>query len=622
MGNVFFDKSGGFTLATLPNDLPLVGSLWRSLDARSKDSSLFSEYHKKAQGINRGIVTLHSDSVIAAMMLANDTCCNNFRPGSGVVQVADTTYISEYHHLSGEITFVLYDTDTGLFRAGKATGPTKDCGFFPIPNLLSQNNNVNMLPFYMVVEAAMRDSTNYLEFGKDIDTLSQLINTDPDSYECCQILYRISDAVYFGVKENMVKVDIPAKGDITKLDARALFSGAFSGKVVCGDPQVIQQIPAAKKTKKQKGETVSQVKELPEVRSYVAQKCCRWTDEERELIPSFPEDMLVPEEVVQCARAITLSVNDKRPIVQLGWRGSSAYGKSTGVEMLACILNKPLLRFTCSSTTEKQDFLTQIMPDTSKKVEPTSVSFDEIACDPEGAYERLTGRLVDGITCDEVMQEAVRQMAAGVSTTPRYVMQESAYIRALKNGYIVEVQESSRIRDAGVLPGLNEYDRPGALIPQVDGSYVRRHPDAIVFFTDNVGFRSCNELDPSVIRRIAFFIDSTDLPKDKAIQRIKSNTSSPQARVISNDTKLINGMYDIWAKVKKYCEDQDLLSAGGCVTIEELERWVQMTALMGFDMIETACRYCVVNKATTDYEEQATIMQAIVSPELKKLIGI
>ena len=72
----------------------------------------------------------------------------------------------------------------------------------------------------------------------------------------------------------------------------------------------------------------------------------------------------------------------------------------------------------------------------------------------------------------------------------RYKFVESNYVKALEHGYIVEVQEISRIRDAGVLVGLNEYDRAGAMIPLVDGRFVRRHPDAMVVYTDIMGFWS------------------------------------------------------------------------------------------------------------------------------------
>ena len=46
------------------------------------------------------------------------------------------------------------------------------------------------------------------------------------------------------------------------------------------------------------------------------------------------------------------------------WRGITSYGKSTGVELMAGFLNIPLLRMTCNSTMETQNFLSDIIPDT------------------------------------------------------------------------------------------------------------------------------------------------------------------------------------------------------------------------------------------------------------------
>lgn len=613
---------GGFSWNAIPSDLPYRDSRWDNEDPRGGTAT--SVWHLSAQSTS----TVHSLVATAAIMLAKDDACRTFRPGSGVVRVADDTYAAEYHHKNGEVSFAVYNKDTGNIKACVTNGSGKAMISNPFPAIRKEKKQPrgavigyssakpNSTVIMLALLASLYDSVTEVKDGIDI-LKDHLGKTDAASYTACRdALFLLSDAVYFGLKDKHINFNLSKDGNITKIEVEQIQNGTYVGEPISGTAVTLMNGASGKRqTKIGKNNSVAYYKNLPEVVEYRKNHSVI-TEEERKLVPNYPDDFPVPPNVVTFMRAIVSTADAARPICQMGWRGTSGFGKSTGVEILCCILGKPLVKFTCSSTTEKQDFLTQIVPDTSKQESAlASVTFDEISYDPVGAYEKLTGKVVENISSNEVFQEAVKRMAAGTSSTPRYVMQESAYIQALKKGWMVEVQECSRIRDAGVLPGLNEYDRPGALIPQVDGSYATRHKDAIVFFTDNSGYRSCNELDPAVIRRIAFFIDSERLDKSTLIARIKRNQKKMLAKAGIKDTTL-SKMYKVWDKVYEYCADQDLLSAGGCVTSEELERWVQMYAIMGEDSLRDTCRMCVVNKATTDIEEQKKIMSSVVDTYL------
>ena len=141
---------------------------------------------------------------------------------------------------------------------------------------------------------------------------------------------------------------------------------------------------------------------------------------------------------------------------------------------------------TCFPTMETQHFKSDFVPDTAVSNSHSLPPFAEIANDPETAYYKLTGEEKENATPDMCLTAYAAAVNQG-GNTPRFRHVESNFIKALANGYICEVQEASRIKDAGVLVGLNEYDRPGSVIPLVDGSDVRRAPDALVVYTDNVG---------------------------------------------------------------------------------------------------------------------------------------
>ena len=607
---------GGFGMDSFPDDLiPQATTVWKGLhrSAPTAEDKYKSRYHNpRRQGAKP---TISADVVTAAAMLADPALISRFRPLSGVVRLTDNCYVSEYHHYDGSVSFGMYDISSGQILALKGQGDTTTNGpglvktSFPT---ISDRRKQNLVPLILPLLAAMRETTS--EINADIDIIGANMYSDPGNDDCIAAMYRLSDAVYFGLNDRYVPLSLTTDGVIGKPPELQLFSGNYDvNEVVCGYPQLLfEPVNGATQPSKAAGQnTIEAWRNNPDVQAYIAAQG-KWTDEEREWIPQFPNDTPVTPEVGELVMAHVLGQKYKRPVVNMAWRGTSGHGKSTGVEMLAAILDKPLLRLTCYSTMETEKFLTAIMPDTSSGAAVTPVTFEEISCDPEGAYEKLTGKYVEGIDYETVFSEAIIRMASLSNSTPRYVMQESTYVRALVHGYIIEVQESSRIRDAGVLPGLNEYDRPGAMIPMVDGSFRKRHPLALCIFTDNVGYNSCNELDPSVIRRIAYIIDSDEIGKDEMVSRIMRNTGVA-------DKRLVKKMYDVWKKILDYCKDNDLLSAGGCVTIEELERWVQFTDMCGLDKISSMCVRCVVSKATTDYDEQKNIITGVMEPEISQL---
>lgn len=592
------------------------GALWGQLP-RNGNGDVFRSPNSMSRSNE---VVMHGGIVAAGAMMASESFCNAYRPGSGVVRYTDTVYLSEFHHEDDNtVTFVQYNAAAKTISGVVVQGIETANRFVDGLPALNKSKKSDLKPIFMALIAYCKDfvATSLEDDMKAMKEQLEATSIQPGALvgptEEYAALYRFGDTIYWGLKTGNIPIEnIKADGSLPVLNFDEIMSGNYSGaEVVAGNPKYLINggTGAARgKSRRKSGDTIEAVKNMPEIAAYVATRN-NWSDEEREWIPSFPDDMPVPAEVVECAKVICKTATCKRPVLNFAWRGTSGFGKSTGVEMLACILQRPLLRLTCSSDTEKQQFLTEIMPDTTPRKAEMKFSFEEIACDPEGVYEQLTGKDVPGISCDQVLAEVIRNAAANLNSTPRYVMRESTYIRALKNGYICEVQESSRIRDPGVLPGLNEYDRPGALIPQVDGGFARRHPDAIVFYTDNVGYNSCNELDPSVLRRIAYIIDSTDLSKDQSMKRVMANTGV-------KDKTLVSSMYNVWKKVQDHCKDNDLLAAGGCVTIEELERWVQLTDIMGTDQVKDTCVRTLVSKATTDYDEQKTILSSVVLPAL------
>src|SRR5699024_2703139 len=87
----------------------------------------------------------------------------------------------------------------------------------------------------------------------------------------------------------------------------------------------------------------------------------------------------------------------------------------------------------------------------------------------------------------EKVTEKVRQLSAAPSETSgqTYTYVETDFIKALKNGYVAEIQEPSTILQPGVLVGLNSLLEQEGTITLPTGEVIRRHPDAFVVVTTN-----------------------------------------------------------------------------------------------------------------------------------------
>lgn len=414
----------------------------------------------------------------------------------------------------------------------------------------------------------------------------------------------ICDYCYYAVVTGVAHIMDLSGGSFANLTTEAITEGKLNGTILAGPSPVCLCGKSAKSTKKVSAMTLGEAK--AEFRDW-RENHSNWTEFEKDLIPAFPDDIPVPPETLSIANKYVKSQGRKLPMVNFMWRGITGYGKSTGTEMLAALLNMPLVRITCHPQMERQEFLTNFVPDSSAKT-PTITPDElptpmEIDLDPATAYRKMTGVDKPDATTDEC-NELYLSLISDRGNTPRFKLVESEFIKGLQHGWIVEVQEVSRIRDSGVMVGLNEYDRPGARIPLVDGRFVRRHPEALVLYTDNVGYNSCRALDPSFLRRMACIYDSYDMPKDKVLERVVRNTDF-------DDPVLLDKMYNLWRKIADYCRDQDITE--GSISICELEQWANAVMIDGPGSVLSNCMSCVVSKATSDVVEQNLIKSTVLA---------
>lgn len=178
---------------------------------------------------------------------------------------------------------------------------------------------------------------------------------------------------------------------------------------------------------------------------------------------------------------------------------------------------------------------------------------------------------------------------------------EAPYARALRNGYLVEIQEASRIRRAAIV-GLNPFDQVGALITKKNGETFRRHPEAVCIFTDNIGYLTTRGIDQSAIRRWRQDFGTSELEKQFVMDRIEWN-------VELGDNELLSDMYDVWKQIADICREKQI-DRGSC-TIIELENWVQKIKHRGVAELRQTLRSSIINKCTDNDDEREDIFDTV-----------
>lgn len=465
---------------------------------------------------------------------------------------------------------------------------------------------------------------------------------------------------YLDDKANWNFASATTASTVEQIEDSALVGGFKGAVVVCSNPNVaFRYVQSNGKSDNGVVNVVTIAEAKAEFASFSSHR--NWNAAEKVMIPTFPDDMPVMPETIRMARRIVGTRDAVNPVSNLMWRGVTAYGKSTGTRQLAAILNMPFFVQTCHPGMEITEFKSTWVPvseDDSIELDMDNITITQSVelppyvakavrhveemeseqrknflsgsafymtamMDPDGAASDLFGEEVEmepeelcavyADTVAEFRERPMRVKLAALATEDKGESKQkdenkpgfkhiiSPYLKAIINGYIVEIQEPSRIRDSGVLVGLNEYDHAGAVIHLMNGAIARRHKDALCIFSDNVGYASCRPIDPSVLRRMGMIIDSYELTEKMVKDRTRRNTGC-------KDEKLLDNCYKLWKTVKDFAEQNSITD--GSVSPMELERFVQAMLLDGEDALDDNLNDCVISKATCDVDAQRDIRTA------------
>lgn len=361
---------------------------------------------------------------------------------------------------------------------------------------------------------------------------------------------------------------------------------------------------------------------------------------EQSLIPKLPDWYIIPPEVVDICKHAQKTTGRPMQMRNFLLRGPAGTGKTMGAKAIAAGLGLPYMKYTCSANTEIFDFTGMIFPETDavstgspeldrereilKSMGGISYAnvaklmrlpdLDDMDYDPAGVYQALTG--VENLAatvqdCMSVVLEKVTEKVQALSkraenrqsSGQNYTYVETDFVKALKHGYLVEVQEPSTIIQPGVLVGLNSLLEQEGSITLPTGEIIRRHPDTVVIVTTNVSYEGCRSMNQSVVDRMSLVKD-IELPEPEVmVERAMAVTGCADEYLVSQMVQVVNDMAD-------YCR-KNSITDGAC-GMRSLIDWVISAEISGDPYL--SAKYTVISKATADEEDREALITTILDP--------
>lgn len=533
----------------------------------------------------------------------------------------DTYHLVVFDAASGSALASVYDKNTELIEQYVAHPSQRDGAAI----------------FFALMPFLMSDAEFDETFQEYYD---QFIAGYPDMAKATESMAILCDNAYRRIKDDTcpahINITVDKSGNLMRVSQGQLDSGSFvPTSVTAGEFTIFAKTgPAVIK----KAGVV--VEHTDFVGKYPLTPGRTLSALELSLIPKLPEWYIIPPEVVDICKHAQKTTGRPMQMRNFLLRGPAGTGKTMGAKAIAAGLGLPYMKYTCSANTEIFDFTGMIFPETDavstgspeldrereilKSMGGVSYAnvaklmrlpdLDDMDYDPAGVYQALTG--VENLAatvqdCMSVVLEKVTEKVQALSkraenrqsSGQNYTYVETDFVKALKHGYLVEVQEPSTIIQPGVLVGLNSLLEQEGSITLPTGEIIRRHPDTVVIVTTNVSYEGCRQMNQSVVDRMSLVKD-IDLPEPEVmVQRAMAVTGCADEYLVSQMVQVVNDMAD-------YCR-KNSITDGAC-GMRSLIDWVISAEISGDPYL--SAKYTVISKATADEEDREALITTILDP--------
>ena len=554
--------------------------------------------------------------------------------GQGALGQQDTKTIAEYKSSVGdEYHISVYDSGNGNINSSVYDSNTETIEQYIVGSKARDGAGL----FMAVIPALMEDD----EFHDSMEAFyDHYLDGFTNVKAASENLAMLCDNAYRRINDDScaahVKVSIEPSGNITRISQTHLDMGTFEPKsVICGEFTIFAHSAAAPVFT-----PTTAVDHNDFAGQYPLNPGRVLSLKEQSLVPVLEPWYILPQEVISVCRHANTTTGKSAPMRNFLLRGPAGTGKTAGAKAVAAGLGLPYVLYTCSANTEVYDFIGMMFPDTdsattgdaeldAQRKELNSMGgvtyenvaklmnlpgLDDMDYDPESVYAKLTGFEKAGVSSQDCMAavmsmvtEKVQKLCAvkpeSKTAGQTYSYVETDFIRALKYGWVIEIQEPATIIQPGVLVGLNSLLEQSGNITLPTGEIIRRHPDAVVVVTTNVDYEGCRGLNQSVVDRMSLVMD-IELPSPEIMaQRAMSVTGCEDDYQVSQMVQVVNDMAD-------FCRKNGI--ADGSVGMRSLIDWIISTEITG-DAYESAL-VTVISKATADSESRVTLTASVLEP--------
>ena len=529
----------------------------------------------------------------------------------GAIGSQTNTYtLAEYPSRTGELHVVVYNPANGKFTAGKYTMPP-DTENSPGKYVFKDSQNTGAALLFALMPTLLSDE----EFNEKYQQLKEdraagypdMDETVKTAAVLCDNAYRrirYSDALPTGG----IRTDISPNGVIPLLKPLALQTGAYAPtEIIHGAFQVLKPGNI-----KKKAEVIAKVDFTGQ---YILSPGRVLTPEEELTVPVLPDWYIIPQEVKRICEHAKSTTDTVQPMRNFLLRGPAGTGKTEGAKAIAAGLHLPYRCLTCSANTEVFDLLGQILPDADGKrtaLERQYPSFQDIMLDPAGAYEKLTGTYDENVSEDAVYKQLIdtifdemHEYYAAKTSQQHFRYVDTPLVEAIRNGYLIEIQEPTVIANPGVLVGLNSLlDRCNSVFLP-NGETIQRHPDTVIIVTTNNDYAGCKPLNQSVISRMNLVLDLDQPDEETLVERVLGITGCKEKKTVQTMARIVQA-------ISEYCREN--LITDGCCGVRELISWVQSYMVCG-DIRESA-HYTILPSATADAISRAEVEESCLDTVL------
>lgn len=563
--------------------------------------------------------------------------------GDGAVGIIDHRMIAEYKSSKGPDAYhlVVFDSASGNITASAFDRNTEMVESYRLHSTANDGAAVMMA----IMPALLGDQ----EFEEHFQSYMDARKTGyPDMTKATENMAILCDNAYRRIKDETnpahIKVNVDKSGNVYRVSQAQLDSGAYTPTtVVAGEFLIFAKTGRVVVTA-----SVSEIDHKDFEGKYQLTPGRKLSVLEESLVPRLEDWYIIPEQAVNICRHAQMTTGKPMQMRNFLLRGPAGTGKTQGARAIAAGLHLPYMKYTCSASTEVFDFVGMVFPKTDTMttgdaqldkeremvmgmggINYTNVAkimnlpdLEDMDFDPCGVFQNLTGIVNEEATSRDCMAVVMDMVAEKIkvlskpaegeqSSGQTYTYVETDFIKALKNGYLLEIQEPTVIMQPGVLVGLNSLLEQGGSITLPTGEVIQRHPDTVIVVTTNVTYEGCRSLNQSVVDRMSL-VEDIELPSPEVmVQRAMAVTGATDEYQVSQMVQVVNDMSDYMRK--------NNITDGSC-GMRSLIDWITSAEITG-DVYRSAIS-TIISKASSDEDDRealkTTVLEPIFAPSRKK----